>query len=80
MTDTDPSESSRSRDADVRLTRIEESLGFAQHDLDELSTQVRALHDSLAAMAKKLDRLERRLYENASGDNEPENGAETAGH
>lgn len=51
-----------------RLTRIEESLGFAQHDLDELSSQVRSLHAALAAMSKRIDRLERRMTETESGD------------
>ncbi len=78
MADTDPSESSRTRDAESRLTRIEESLGFAQHDLDELSAQVRGVHDALAAMAKRLDRLERRLDESHTGDNEPESGTDSA--
>ena len=53
---------------DERLTRIEETLGFAQHDLDGLSTQVRSVYDALAALTRRMDALERRLGENESGD------------
>jgi len=44
-----------------RLTRIEETLGFAQHDLDKLSTQVREIFDAVAGLSKRMDTLERRL-------------------
>jgi YD repeat-containing protein len=56
---------------DERLTRIEETLGFAQHDLDELSTQVRSVYDALGSLTRKLDALERRLNESGSDDDAP---------
>jgi len=44
-----------------RLTRIEETLGFAQHDLDTLSAQVREIFDAVAGLSNRMDTLERRL-------------------
>lgn len=44
-----------------RLTRVEEGLAFAQHDLDGLSAQVRDLFDAMAALRKRLDSLEGRV-------------------
>lgn len=59
-----------------RLTRIEETLGFAQHDLDALSAQVREVFDAVAGLSKRMDTLERRLTDIAEP---PEEDDDTAG-
>ena len=44
-----------------RLTRLEEAHGFAAHDLDQLSGQVRQLFTLVEKLAKRLELAERRM-------------------
>lgn len=50
-----------------RFAKLEEAVAFTQHDLEELSRQVRDLHDSLARLTKRLDRMDARVEEMETG-------------
>lgn len=45
----------------ARLTKVEEQLAYAQHDLDHVSREMGELYGRIAAMAKRLEALEARL-------------------
>lgn len=44
-----------------RLQRLEEAIGFAEHDAAGLAEMVRELSVALAALVKRVEGLERRL-------------------
>lgn len=48
----------RERALSDRLLRLEESLGFAAHEADQLGSHVRALMGAIDALAKRVERLE----------------------
>lgn len=53
-----------------RLTRVEEACAFAQHDLDQLSSEVAEINRRLADLLRRVESLERRLAE-ADNDIDP---------
>lgn len=56
-----------------RLNRLEEAVGFTQHDLEELSRQVRDLFEQVGRLNKRLDSMDRRVDAMASPpDDEPD--------
>jgi uncharacterized coiled-coil protein SlyX len=46
---------------EARLARLEESIGFAEHALGQLSDEVRLLNQRLRDLGKKINSLEARL-------------------
>lgn len=44
-----------------RLVRLEESIGFTQHDIDQLSERVKELEGLVFDLSKRLARAEHRL-------------------
>jgi uncharacterized coiled-coil protein SlyX len=53
---------------DERLQRLEEAIGFSDHSTAQVSDEVRELGRLVAAMAKRLERLESRLETMARDD------------
>jgi uncharacterized coiled-coil protein SlyX len=49
--------------ADDRLTRLEEAVGFVDHVSSQLSGEIAAINREVAALARRLGALERRLTE-----------------
>lgn len=43
-----------------RLTRLEESLAFGQHDQEQLSAEIAALGRKLAELTRRMDAMEQR--------------------
>lgn len=56
---------------DLRIQRLEESLGFAQHDNEQLAAEVLALGKRVLELARRLEALEQRMRE-ASAAKSPE--------
>lgn len=50
-----------------RINRLEEAVGFTQHDVDGLSAQVREAYDLIARLSRRVEALEERL-EDSGGD------------
>ncbi len=51
-----------------RLTKVEEQVAYAQHDLDHVSREMGELYGRIAALAKRLEALEARLGKLAAGE------------
>lgn len=49
--------------ADARLTRLEEAVGFVDHTAQQLSTEIAAINREVAGLVRRLTSLERRLNE-----------------
>ncbi len=47
--------------ANQRLDRVEEHLAFAEHTVDQLSEEIRALNTRMMEAIRRIDALERRL-------------------
>lgn len=54
-----------------RLTRLEESLAFGQHDQEQLSAEIAALGRKLAELAKRLDAMEQREIARTTDSEDP---------
>lgn len=70
----DPGGKSNGESTDVRLTRIEEHLGFVEHSSDQLSKEVLEIHRLLAALDKRLASLEHRFDKFESPTEDPAAG------
>ena len=49
-----------------RIMRLEEALGFAQHENSQLSTEVAALGKRVLELSRKLEALDQKLSESAA--------------
>jgi uncharacterized coiled-coil protein SlyX len=54
-------------DTAERLTRLEEAVGFADRNAEQLSEQVIALNREVASLARRLAMLERRMADLQDG-------------
>ncbi len=64
-------EAGRERALSERVLRLEESLGFAAYEADQLGAHVRALMGAIDALAKRVERLEARLARMSEPDEPP---------
>jgi uncharacterized coiled-coil protein SlyX len=51
---------------ELRITRLEEALGFAQHENTQLSAEVLALGKRVLDLSRRLDAMDQRLREAAA--------------
>lgn len=54
-----------------RITRLEESAAFAQHELEQLSAEIAALGRGVLELSRRLDAMERREAARRAADEEP---------
>lgn len=56
------------RGADGRVQRLEETVGFTEHAVEQMNQQMTAMLKQMEHLAKRLEAMERRLEVMTSGD------------
>ncbi len=58
---------------EARLTKLEETLAFQEHTLEQLDEEVRRGHLEMERLRREVSRLEQQLIDARQADSEPDN-------